>query len=44
MLAIRKFNKYCKQLEILYKPEYAILLPAPLPTKLANLHGDQTLL
>ena len=44
MLAIRKFNKYCEQLEVLYKLEYAIPLPVPLPTKLADLHGDQTLL
>ena len=44
MSAIRKFNKYCEQLEVLYEPEYAIPLPAPLPTKLANLRRDQTIL
>ena len=44
MLAIHKFNKYCEQLEILYKPEYAIPLPPPLPTKLADLCSNQTLL
>ena len=44
MSAIRKFNKYCEQLETLYKPEYVIPLPPPLPTKLADLHSDQTLL
>ena len=44
MSAIRKFNKYCEQLEVLYKLEYAIPLPVPLPTKLADLRGDQTLL
>ncbi|KIK23365.1 hypothetical protein PISMIDRAFT_10884 [Pisolithus microcarpus 441] len=44
MAVIRRFNQYCKQLEELYDPAYAIPLPSPLPTKLAELHGDSTLL
>ncbi|KIK23366.1 hypothetical protein PISMIDRAFT_69701, partial [Pisolithus microcarpus 441] len=44
MAAIRRFNRYCKQLEELYNPAYAIPLPSPLPTKLAELRGDSTLL
>ncbi|KIJ09255.1 hypothetical protein PAXINDRAFT_17653 [Paxillus involutus ATCC 200175] len=44
MAAIHKYNKYCQQLEQLYDPSYAIPLPAPLPTKLAELRCDQTLL
>ena len=44
MSAIRKYNKYCEQLEQLYHPDFAIPLPAPLPTKLAALRSDQTLL
>ena len=44
MSAIHKFNKYCKQLEQLYDPEYAIPLPTPLSVKLADLRNDQTLL
>ncbi|KAG6374979.1 hypothetical protein JVT61DRAFT_3748 [Boletus reticuloceps] len=43
MAAIKKFNKYCEQLEKLYNPIYAIPLPAPLPTKLADLRSDQML-
>ncbi|KAI6004794.1 hypothetical protein EDD15DRAFT_2359638 [Pisolithus albus] len=44
MAAIRRFNRYCEQLEELYDPAYAIPLPSPLPTKLTELHGDPTLL
>ncbi|KIJ58397.1 hypothetical protein HYDPIDRAFT_34233 [Hydnomerulius pinastri MD-312] len=44
MAAIKKFNKYCEQLEEHYDPSYAIPLPTPLPTKLADLRSDQTLL
>lgn len=44
MSAIRKFNHYCARLEELYDPSYAIPLPTPLPTKLAELRNDQTLL
>ena len=43
MSAIRKFNNYCLRLEELYDLSYAIPLPTPLPTKLAELHNDQTL-
>ncbi|KIJ58586.1 hypothetical protein HYDPIDRAFT_34030 [Hydnomerulius pinastri MD-312] len=44
MSTIKKFNKYCKQLEEAYDPAYAIPLPTPLPTKLADLRNNQTLL
>ncbi|KAF8452432.1 hypothetical protein L210DRAFT_3383491, partial [Boletus edulis BED1] len=44
MSAIRKFNQYCEQLERLYEPQCGIPLPTPLPTKLAELRSDQSLL
>ncbi|KAG0695573.1 hypothetical protein DFH29DRAFT_984921 [Suillus ampliporus] len=44
MTAIRKFNSYCERLESLYDPTWTIPLPTPLPTKLAELCGDQTLM
>ncbi|KIM54795.1 hypothetical protein SCLCIDRAFT_30844 [Scleroderma citrinum Foug A] len=44
MSAICKFNNYCALLEELYNLSYAIPLPTLLPTKLAELHNDQTLL
>ena len=44
MSAIRKFNNYCMLLEEMYDPSYTIPLPTPLPTKLAKLHNDQSLL
>ncbi|KAG9311839.1 hypothetical protein JVU11DRAFT_8089 [Chiua virens] len=44
MSAIRKFNKYCEELECLYDPACAIPLPTPLSTKLADLCSNQTLL
>ncbi|KAG2053155.1 hypothetical protein BDR06DRAFT_1054409 [Suillus hirtellus] len=44
MTAIRKFNSYCERLESLYDPVWNIPLPTPLPTKLAELCGDQTLM
>ncbi|KAG1755309.1 hypothetical protein EDD22DRAFT_981585 [Suillus occidentalis] len=44
MTAIRKFNLYCECLELLHDPTWNIPLPTPLPTKLAELHGDQTLM
>lgn len=44
MSAIRKFNKYCENLEELYDPAYAIPLPTPLPTELTDLRSDQMLL
>lgn len=37
MLAIRKFNVYCTTLEALYRPEWGIPLPEPLPTQLGPL-------
>jgi hypothetical protein len=44
MNAIRKFNKYCMTLEMLYKPEWDIPLPEPLPTQLAVLRDSSTLM
>ncbi|KAG2121677.1 hypothetical protein BD769DRAFT_1629375 [Suillus cothurnatus] len=44
MTAIRKFNSYCEHLESLYDPSWSIPLPTPLPTKLADLQNDQTLM
>ena len=44
MSSIRKYNDYCALLEELYDPSYGILLPTLLPTKLAELRNDQTLL
>ncbi|KIK78651.1 hypothetical protein PAXRUDRAFT_36591 [Paxillus rubicundulus Ve08.2h10] len=43
MSEICKFNWYCKQLE-LYNPSFSIPLPTPLPTKLMELHSNQSLL
>lgn len=40
MSSIHKYNNYCALLEELYDPSYGILLP----TKLAELHNNQTLL
>ncbi|KAI6016738.1 hypothetical protein EDC04DRAFT_2870269 [Pisolithus marmoratus] len=44
MVAIRRFNRYCEQLEELYDPAYTIPLPSLLPTKLTELRSDPTLL
>ena len=44
MSAIRKFNTYCERLAELYDPSSGIPLPSPLPTKLAELRNDQSLL
>ena len=44
MNAIRKFNKYCEALEKLYKPEWNIPLPEPLPTQLAILRDSSILM
>lgn len=44
MNAIRKFNKYCETLERLYKPEWNIPLPEPLPTQLAVLRDGPILM
>ena len=44
MSAIRKYNQYCERLEQLYDPLYAIPLPSSLPTKLADLRSDPSLL
>ncbi|KAG2046020.1 hypothetical protein BDR06DRAFT_985702 [Suillus hirtellus] len=44
MTAIRKFNSYCEHLESIFDPSWGVLLPTPLPTKLADLHKDQTLM
>ncbi|KAG1779269.1 hypothetical protein EV702DRAFT_1195245 [Suillus placidus] len=44
MIAIRKFNSYCERLESIFDPSWGVPLPAPLPTKLADLRNDQTLM
>ncbi|KIN94836.1 hypothetical protein M404DRAFT_34678 [Pisolithus tinctorius Marx 270] len=44
MSAIHKFNKYCEHLTELYDASSGIPLPSPLPTKLAELQNDQSLL
>ncbi|KAI6152500.1 hypothetical protein BKA82DRAFT_29556 [Pisolithus tinctorius] len=44
MSAICKFNKYCERLAELYDASSGIPLPSPLPTKLAELRNDQSLL
>jgi len=44
MSAIRKFNSYCERLAELYDVSSGIPLPSPLPTKLAELRNDQSLL
>lgn len=44
MTAIRKFNSYCERLESLYDPAWGVPLPPPLPTKLADLRNDHTLM
>ena len=44
MNAIHKFNKYCEALENLYKPEWNIPLPEPLPTQLAVLRDSSSLM
>ncbi|KAG1878248.1 hypothetical protein F4604DRAFT_1880298 [Suillus subluteus] len=44
MTAIRKFNSYCERLESIFDPSWGVPLPAPLPTKLADLRNDQTLM
>ncbi|KAG2353816.1 hypothetical protein BDR07DRAFT_1382783, partial [Suillus spraguei] len=35
---------YCERLESLFDPSWGVPLPAPLPTKLADLRNDQTLM
>lgn len=44
MAAIRKFNSYCAKLAVLYKPEWAVPLPEPLPTKLTPLRESSNLM
>ncbi|KAG1857649.1 hypothetical protein C8R48DRAFT_775569 [Suillus tomentosus] len=44
MTAIRKFNSYCEQLESHYDISSGIPLLSPLPTKLADLRADPTLM
>ncbi|KIN93816.1 hypothetical protein M404DRAFT_35711, partial [Pisolithus tinctorius Marx 270] len=44
MSTIHKFNKYCERLTELYDASSGIPLPSPLPTKLAELRNDQSLL
>ena len=42
--AIRKFNKYCEQLQRLYHPDWSFPLPEALPTELGPLREDSSLL
>lgn len=44
MNAIKKFNLYCATLEELYNPISNIPLPLPLPTKLADLRDNSSLM
>ncbi|KAG2136082.1 uncharacterized protein EDB93DRAFT_1242431 [Suillus bovinus] len=44
LTALRKFNAYCERLEVLYDPSWGIPLPNPLPTKLAELRSDPSLM
>lgn len=44
MTAIRKFNKYCEELEALYKDEWGFPLPQALPTELGALRDEPDLL
>ncbi|KAG1796136.1 hypothetical protein EV424DRAFT_1547219 [Suillus variegatus] len=44
MAALCKSNAYCERLEALYDPHCGIPLPTPLPTKLTDLHNDQSLM
>ncbi|KAG2104753.1 uncharacterized protein F5147DRAFT_775574 [Suillus discolor] len=44
MTAIRRFNSYCERLNSLYDTSWGIPLPAPLPTKLAELCSDPGLM
>ena len=44
LTAIRKFNKYCDELQQQEKPEWNFLLPASLPTELGPLREDASLL
>lgn len=44
MTAIRRFNSYCERLDSLYDTSWGIPLPAPLPTKLAELRSDPGLM
>lgn len=44
MAAIRKYNRYCALLEALYDPKWNISLPSPLPTQLAKLRDDSSLM
>ena len=42
--SIRKFNKYCAKLDDLHDPAWLIPVPAPLPTNLALLRDDSSLM
>lgn len=44
LTAIKKFNVYCAKLEGMYEPAWNIPLPLPLPTKLADLRDDSSLM
>ncbi|KAI0669310.1 hypothetical protein C8Q78DRAFT_1095812 [Trametes maxima] len=42
--AIKKFNGYCTELQAMYEDDWNIPLPHPLPTELAALRDDSSLL
>ncbi|PPR06800.1 hypothetical protein CVT26_003865 [Gymnopilus dilepis] len=42
--AIKRYNRYCEQLEELHDPSYKIPLPTALPTKLDDLRQDSNLM
>lgn len=44
MSALQKFNKYCKKLETLHKPEWNLPIPQLLPTTLSALRDASTLM
>lgn len=44
LTAIKKFNAYCAKLEDIYDPSWNIPLPLPLPTKLADLRDQSSLM
>jgi hypothetical protein len=44
MASIRKFNEYCSLLADLHNPSWAVSLPRPLPTELAELRDNSDLM
>ncbi|KAF9479003.1 hypothetical protein BDN70DRAFT_807721 [Pholiota conissans] len=44
LTSIKKFNAYCSKLDSMYDPSWSVPLPLPLPTKLADLRDDSSLM